>query len=203
MKKTLYHGTKRNFNNLEIGHDNNFEYYGDAVYFSEHKSVANSYGDKTWVLNIDLEKYNVVELNANNKVIRKIENDVKELINSNNDVVIIRNVADNNIYGSFHTWINFDAVIPSDKFEVEGEYMFENIKNTKANREKLSIANIEFDVKNGKLYIKNRTKEVATKLNSIGFEVKKCYRDTPEFFDTYIIKNQSILNMAKKESKNA
>lgn len=198
MKKTLYHGTERNFDKLEVGHVNNYEYYGDAVYFSEYKSVATNYGGSIWQIELDLTKYNVAEFNANNRAISNFENEIKYLINSNADVIIVRNCADNNRCGNVPFYTKFDAKKPYDAHSENGSYLYDEIKNTKKNRETLTNANIPFVNKKGQLLISELTTEVAQKLHDNGFLVRKGWRETPEYFDTYIVKNQNVLNQASK-----
>ncbi len=199
MTKTLFHGTERNnFDTLEAGHNGNYEYYGDAVYFSEYKSVAINYGGSIWQLEIDLTEYNVAEFNANNKAIHNYEIEIKELINSNADIIIVRNCADNNRLGNIPFYTDFDVEKPYNVHSENDSYLYEEIKNTKKNREKLNNENINFVNSKGRLIITNLTKEVAQKLHDNGFKVRKGWRETPEYFDTYIIKNQNILNQASK-----
>lgn len=199
MTKTLFHGTEKNsFATLEAGHEGNYEYYGDAVYFSEYKSVADNYGGSIWQIELDLAKYNVADLNANNRAIHNYENEIKELINSNADVIIVRNCADNNRRGNIPYYTAFDAGKPYDAHSENDSYLYDEIRNTKKNRETLTNANIPFVNRKGLLLISEISREVAQKLHDNGFKVSKGWRRTPEYFDTYIIKNQNILNEATK-----
>lgn len=145
-----------------------------------------------------LTKYNVAEFNANNRAISNFENEIKYLINSNADIIIVRNCADNNRLGNIPFYTDFDVEKPYNVHSENDSYLYEEIKNTKKNREKLNNENINFVNSKGRLIITNLTKEVAQKLHDNGFKVRKGWRETPEYFDTYIIKNQNILNQASK-----
>lgn len=198
MTKTLFHGTEKNsFATLEAGHEAEYEYYGDAVYFSEYKSVADNYGKNIWTLELDLTEYKVIEFDAKNRAVNNYKNQMEELIASDNDVIIIRNTADNNRLGNVPFYTQFGEDKPEKAYSESGTFLYDFIYNTKKNRTILTNANIPFTKGKNELFVE-LSKEMAQKLHENGFGVLQGWRETPEHFDTYIIKNQSILNKAIK-----
>jgi len=92
---TVYHGTDRNIDNLDVNviteENANYEYYGKALYFTDNIELAKCYGSN--IFELDITDYEFMEVDANFKPIKDISDVIVKLINEKKNIKLT-NVSD-------------------------------------------------------------------------------------------------------------
>ncbi len=219
-QKTIYHGTFFKVKKLSAKEaiiNNQYEFYGHAIYFSDNYDVANAYANavyvnepnfhKSQIFKLVVDPSNFVILNGKGEAIKMLKTRLEKLIKQGKNI-LVKNVADNNRYGNNGVRIGIYESNPEYKYvqqynlDHEFKVLTPKLKSMIAQAENEGV---KTEIFSGYTYSSKRilrrgnmplTLSEAKKLDKIGLNVYKFASRAPKTSSVYVIQDEKILSKA-------